>query len=252
MKITGYKIKEMLKLVERLQDDFPLTGIYLPKEVDDETGGFYYAQILSSNFETHQILSEDISRLKLIQLKYNSLVKVGDNMSLAEVIQTTSKISGLATKLEGVLREVQTAEVGVKMNREHCEPSQMYPHGRQPRFSVPCIQANDLKSALRKFRAEETRMKNLIGYGNSVEVEMLNEHEELHYLFDEARLQKFNLVTEKARIASAKLGVNSVSVEDTFVFLDPKFIEKALRDLPETSRESPAEKAPDLNKSSNP
>lgn len=249
MKITGYKIKELLKLIERLQNDIPLQATFVPTSMTD-TGAFFRAQCLNENFEKHQVLAEDISRLKMIQMKYNTLVKVGEDMTLAEAIQQSSKISGLSTKIEKILKESEAAKHGERLNREHCEPSQMYAQGRAPRYEVPAIDENDVKKILRKFRSEETKIKNMIGYGNSVEIEMLDDDsgKKLHYLFDENRLQNFNLSLEKVRIASENTGKKqSMNIGNDFpIFLNEEFIKKALSDIPDASVEEKSSAIADL------
>jgi len=222
MKVTGYKIKEAIKAFERLRDDFVPTAVAVPLSHEDRSNLVAAAEKFNRDFQTNQILLSDIYALKRLQLSYNANVKVDGEQTLSDVIQETSRIAQLASMLSSATSATATAETGAAANRDLLNADAFNPKGRNPRYAEPALEKTVLQQALRKFRSDETRLKNLVGYGNSVELEM-NVDETL---FDENRWTNFDAEAEIIKVANVYTLLDGrVKLADGLV-LDPARMEK--------------------------
>jgi hypothetical protein len=201
MKVTGYKIKEAIKGFERILEDTKLVATAVP-DGHDEKGRQNLvdaANDLNKSFLALQILKYKILNLKQLQQVYNMKVKVNESKTLAEVIQEASVPSQLSSALAGALREiVDTEEYNVSHNRALADRTTEFPAGRRPSRHEPVLEKSVLQSAIRNLKSDETKLKNLIGYGNGVEIDLDFDKS----LVQESSWEKFNADEEILKFAS--------------------------------------------------
>jgi len=191
MKVTGYKIKEAIKAYERLLEDVKLDGTTVPVNHEQSVFPVQFDALMQGLHAT-QILHAKIIALKKLQLQYNEKVKVDGQQTLANVIADTTLPTKLVTKIQGLLVQMQAVLPHVSANAQRRFPTAQCPQGLPPAYPVPVMDVTILQKAIRKLRMQETKLKNLVGYGNSVELEM----EVDETLFDQNRWQSFDAEKE--------------------------------------------------------
>lgn len=172
MKISGYKIKQAIKAFEQLSEDLDLKATTVPIGHDDRTNFAEKSAVFTANFNKMQRIQVKLADLKKIQLVYNLTVRVKEDQTLADAINETAIYSKILSKLTAILTQVTNAEINVTANSKLKHPSTLAPSGLPPIHDEPFISKSELQSAIRQCKIDVTRTKNLVGYGNSIEIDM--------------------------------------------------------------------------------
>jgi len=201
MKVTGYKIKEAIKGFEHILSDVELDPTEVPSGHDKSGKENLIRKLekLNDSFLKIQILKNKILSLKKIQQKYNSLVKVDTDLTLADAIQNASYPAQLISHLTKLINEVVASSYNVSRNRQLSDKTLEFPNGKRPIYDEPVIEKEVLQSLVRRLKTNETKIKNLIGFGNGVEIELDVDVS----LLDEDSWNNFDFAKEVLNYASA-------------------------------------------------
>lgn len=236
MKITGYKIKEAIKAYELILADIDLVTCIVPESNDlsKRSDMIKAKNDLNETFVLIQYLKSKIHNLKKIQQKYNSLCKVDGVRTLAEAIQDATIPVQLSSILAQAVREIILSEGSREYNIQNSDPTSLHPLGKKPALKEPVIDKQELQRVIRKFKSDETKLKNLIGYGNGVEIEMDVDPE----LFDESSWNDFNREAVMLKALSEYDIFNGKIFFESGLVLDKQALENLISDLPNEIEET--------------
>lgn len=173
MKVTGYAIKTAIAGWEHRKGEIQVKETAIPNvpgEVPIEGRDWVFEAL-----EELEEIESNVVRLQEMQQAVNGLVMVNDVQTLAQVIRQVGVNSRMLSQVERIQRACTQAEGHVVADKNYAEPSAAYPQGQKPRYAEPLLTRDDCNKLVRKYKERELTLKNLIGYGNGVAVEVLVE-----------------------------------------------------------------------------